>query len=225
MIDQPRHPLLNVVEPPEQDDSSDNEDSPKGEKKISETHGTSAYYGRDRLLQTLRQFECFDELIEACKSGYIEETSLPAEQGKVHLNLGVAYYSTGDVAAGDRELAEMRRLHRGRGGGCQAALDEVERIVQTQLGRWRRLEMKYGRPVGELSHAIKELESYRRIVTGFYLGKPALILSLCGLVAIEIAAFVTLRRRWMIISVLSVPVAIAVGVWLFKRAPRPARVA
>jgi peroxiredoxin len=214
MIDLPRHPQYNLVEPPEEDDSSDNEDSPKGEKKITETHGTSAYYGRERLLQTLRQFECFDELIEECKSGYIEETSLPAEQGKVHLNLGVAYYSTGDVPAGDRELAEVRRLYETQEAAAKTALDEARE--SSQRGRAMSVaEMKYARPVGELSHAIKELESYRRIVTGFYLGKRALILSFCGLMAIEIAAFVFLRRRWMIVAVLSVPVAIGVGVWLF----------
>ncbi|HXY37666.1 MAG TPA: peroxiredoxin family protein [Planctomycetaceae bacterium] len=215
MIDLPRHPQFNLIEPPEEDDSADNEDSPKGEKKIHETHGTSAYYGRERLLQTLRQFELWDELIEKCKSNYLEETSLPSEQGKIHLNLGVAYYSTGDVAAGDRELAEIHRLHEAEEAAAQTALDEAsessKRSKATAVAT-----AKYARPVGELSHAIKELESYRRIVTGFYLGRRTLLLSFAGLIAIEIAVFVLLRRRSMIVAVLTVPVVIGVGVWLFK---------
>jgi peroxiredoxin len=213
MIDLPRHPQFNLIEPPEEDDSADDEDSLKGDKHIREMHGTSAYYGRDRLLQTLRQFECWDELIEKCKSNYIEETSLPAEQGKVHLNLGVAYYSTGDVAAGDRELAELRRLHDAEESAAKAAMDEARE--SSKRGRaMAEAEHKYARPVGELSHAIKELESYRRVVTGFYLGKRALLFSLLGLVAAEIGVFVVLRRR-MLLAVLTVAVAIGAGVWLF----------
>jgi peroxiredoxin/tetratricopeptide (TPR) repeat protein len=215
MIDLPRHPQYNVIEPPEEDDSSDNEDSPQGEKKIAEVHGTSAYYGRERLLQTLRQYECWDDLIEACKSNYIEETSLPGEQGKVHLNLGVAYYSTGNVAAGDRELAEIRRLTATEEAAAKTALADVDESTN-RTKAVHTVESKYLRQVAELSHATKELESYRRIVTGFFLGERALILCLCGLFVAEAALFWTLRRRSMLVGVLTVPVAIGVGVWLFQ---------
>jgi peroxiredoxin len=214
MIDLPRHPQYNLIEPPEEDDSADDEDSPKGEKKISETHGTSAYYGRDRLLQTLRQFEYWDDLIEACKSNYIEETSLPGEQGKVHLNLGVAYYSTGNVAAGDRELAEIRRLNTAEEEAAKIAAAEVSESVKRGKAM-QTVETKYLRQVAQLSQAIKELESYRRIVTGFFLGERALILCLGGLFVLEVVLFWMVRRRSMILAVLTAPIIIAVGVWLF----------
>jgi peroxiredoxin len=216
MIDLPRHPTYNVIEPPD-DDSSDNDDDVKGDKKIVEVHGTSAYYGRDRLLQTLRQFEYWDELIDACKSNYIEETSLPGEQGKVHLNLGVAYYSKGDVASGDRELAEIRRLDEAQQEEAKKAMEE---ITVTETSKRTRavqvLEHKYGRAIGELSRSIRELESYRRMVTGFFVSRRTLILCLCGLLVIEAAAFWTLKRRSMVVAVLTVPVMIGVGVWLFR---------
>jgi peroxiredoxin len=214
MIDLPRHPQYNVIEPPDEDEGSDTEDSPKGDKKIAEVHGTSAYYGRDRLLQTLRQFEYWDDLIEACKSNYIEETSLPGERGKVHLNLGVAYYSTGDVAAGDRELAEIRRLHSAEEAAAKTAMAELNESAK----RDRALQItaaKYLRQVSELSHSIKELESYRRIVTGFFLGERTLILCLGGLFLIEVVLFWALRRR-MILGVFTVLAAIGLGVWLFR---------
>ena len=62
-------------------------------QKPTESDGSSAYYGRQRFLDCLRQYEYWDDLIEACRSGYIELASLPEEQGEVHVNLGVAYYA------------------------------------------------------------------------------------------------------------------------------------
>jgi peroxiredoxin len=217
MIDLPRHPLFNVIEPPEDDSSADNDDELRGEKKIVEVHGTSAYYGRDRLLQVLRQFEYWDDLFEACKSNYIEETSLPAEQGKVHMNLGVADYCTGKIAAGDQELAELRRLTAEQEQEAKSAFEGVKETSKKERAKaMSSLERKYGRSLGELSRSLRELESYRRIVTGFFLGRRALILSMCGLVAIEIAAFWVLRRRRRIVlALVTVPIAIGVGVWLF----------
>ncbi|HET6327182.1 MAG TPA: redoxin domain-containing protein [Planctomycetaceae bacterium] len=213
MIDLPRHPQYNLIEPPEEDEGSDTEDSPKGDKKIAEVHGTSAYYGRDRLLQTLRQFEYWDDLIEACKSNYIEETSLTGEQGKVHLNLGVAYYSTGNVAAGDSELAEIRRLQSAEEAAAKTAIAEVSESAK-RTKAMQAVERKYLRPVAELARSSKELESYRRIVTGFFLGQRTLILSLVGLFLIEVVLFWTLRRH-MIFGVFTVLGAIGIGVWLF----------
>ncbi len=216
MIDLPRHPQFNLVEPPDDDDSIDDEDSPKEQKKTVETHGTSAYYGRDRLLQTLRQFEYWDDLIDACKSDYIEETALPAEQGKVHLNLGVAYYSTGKIAEGDKELAEIRRLSAAEEAGAQEAVNEIGETTKRNKAM-AAVQAKYVRPLAELSRQRKELESYRRIVTGFFLSRRALLMCLGGLFVIELAAFFTIKRRSMVAAVLTVPLAIAGGVWVFQR--------
>ncbi len=149
MIDLPRHPQFNLIEPPDDDDSAGDEDSPKEQKKTVETHGTSAYYGRERLLQTLRQFEYWDDLIDACKSGYIEETSLLGEQGKVHLNLGVAYYSTGKIAEGDKELGEIRRLSDAEEAAAQEAVNEIGETSKRNKAL-AAVESKYVRPIAEL---------------------------------------------------------------------------
>ena len=133
MIDLPRHPLYNLIERPvarneaekQATESDQDEDSLKAQERVVEVHGSSAYYGRERLLQTLRQYEYWDELIDACKSGYIEPTAIPSEQGKVHLNLGIAYYcrgKQGDLTAGDHEIAELHKL-----------LDEQTALRQTAI--------------------------------------------------------------------------------------------
>jgi hypothetical protein len=130
MIDLPRHPMYNVIERPEHDQSDEDDeddDSLKGaSKRIAEVHGTSAYYGRERLLQVLRNFEYWDDLIEDCKSNYIEETSLIGEQGKIHLNLGVAYYCKGDLAAGDRELAQLKSSGASQENEAKSIFDEIK---------------------------------------------------------------------------------------------------
>jgi peroxiredoxin len=216
MIDLPRHPQFNLIEPPDDDDSADDEDSPKEQKKTVETHGTSAYYGRERLLQTLRQFEYWQDLIDACKSGYIEETSLLGEQGKVHLNLGVAYYSTGKIADGDKELAEIRRLSESEEAAAQTAVDEIGDASKRNKAM-AAVQSKYIRPMAELARSRKELESYRRIVSGFFLSRRALVMCLGGLFVLELAAFLTIKRRSIVVAVLTVPLAIGGGVWLFQR--------
>ena len=171
-----------------------------------EVHGSSAYYGRDRLLQTLRQYEYWDDLIEACQSGYIEPTAIPGEQGKVHLNLGVAYYcrnKPGDLAAGDHELAELRKLFDEQIAARQTALDEAKQRAEGQRRRAvAAADARYAGGVGSLSLAIEELESYRMIVEGFYLSRKILFIALAAVVLAEIVVFWFLRRR-MALAVLT----------------------
>jgi len=228
MIDLPRHPRYNLIERPiatkasekEAEEQNENEDSLKAQERVVEVHGSSAYYGRDRLLQTLRQYEYWDDLIEACQSGYIEPTAIPGEHGKVHLNLGVAYYcrnKPGDLAAGDHELAELRKLLDEQLAARQTALDEAK---QRSEGQRRRAvvaaDARYAGGVGSLSLAIEELESYQMIVEGFYLSRKMLFIALPAVVLAEIVAFWFLRRR-MALAVLSAVAAIALGGWLFSR--------
>ena len=186
MIDLPRHPRYNLIERPvatkeseKAAEQNDNEDSLKAQERLVEVHGSSAYYGRDRLLQVLRQYEYWDDLIEACQSGYIEPTAIPGEQGKVHLNLGVAYYcrgKPGDLALGDKELAELHRLFDEQIAGRQAAIDEVK--ARPDGGERRKalaaVDARFLTSTGELSLGIQELESYQMIVEGFYLSRKML---------------------------------------------------
>jgi peroxiredoxin len=228
MIDLPRHPLYNLIERPqarnaaEKEATTDNdEDGLKSQERVVEVHGTSAYYGRDRLLQTLRQYEYWDDLIEACRSGYIEPTTTPAEQGKVHLNLAVAYYcrgQAGDLAEGDKELAAIRKLRDGQVSALQTAVDDAA-SNRTERERRRAVaaaEARYLLGAAELSRSLAELESYQRIVEGFFLSRKMLFISLAVLFVGEVALFWFLRRR-LVLAILTVVVAIAAGGWLFER--------
>jgi peroxiredoxin len=193
MIDQPRHPLLNVLEPPEQEASADEK-----KEKPKESHGSSAYYGRERLLQLLRRYEYWDDLIEACRTGEIELTRLPREQAKLHAALGVAYYCKGDVAAGDNELRVLRELRDEQLALRDSEIEEVQRRTERQgPGAVRLVEKRFARPLAGIGRAVAELESYRRIVTGFFVSRKELIWGLGGLLAGEVVALWLLRRRWM----------------------------
>jgi peroxiredoxin len=228
MIDLPRHPRYNLIERPvatkesekQAEEQNENEDSLKAQERVVEVHGSSAFYGRDRLLQTLRQYEYWDDLIEVCQSGYIEPTAIPAERGKVHLNLGVAYYcrnKPGDLAAGDRELADLRTLFDEQIAGMQTAVDEAKERSEGQRRRAiAAAEARYAAGTGTLSSAIQELESYQTIVEGFYLSRKMLLISLSAIVLAEIVVFWILRRR-MAFAALTAVAAIALGGWLFSR--------
>jgi peroxiredoxin len=219
MMDLPRHPLFNAVEPPEAESGKRKDDGggadESKQERPREMHGTCAYYGRERLMQVLRRFEYWDELIEDCRSGYIEATHLPAEQGKVHANVGVACYCRGDVAAGDTELAAIRQLLGEQVVLRQTALDEVNQRPEGERSvALSAVNKRFGRPLSSLESQIEQLESYRRIVTGFFLSRSRLFIYLGLLVTTEVAAFWLLRRR-MLRAVLSVVVAALAAAWLF----------
>lgn len=223
MIDLPRHPLYNALEPPEDakkkkargaigaDETAGGDES--AQERPRESRGTSAYYGRERLMQVLRRFECWDELIDDCKSGYIELTRLPSEQGKVHANLGVAYYSRGDVANADEELAAIRKLFDHELDLRRTAVEEANR--RPSLERTSALgavEKQFGRPLAALESQIAQLEAYRGIAKGFFLSRNRLLGYLGLLVVGEALAFWALRRR-MAGALLSVLAAVTVGSW------------
>jgi peroxiredoxin len=193
MIDQPRHPLLNVLEPPEQESSADEK-----KEKPKEAHGSSAYYGRERLLQLFRRYEYWDDLIEACRTGEIELTRLPREQAKVHTALGVAYYCKGDTAAGDSELKALRELRDEQLALKESAIEEAERTSERQrASALHAVDKRFARPLAGIQHGLAELESYRRIVTGFFVSRSLLVWGLAGLFAGELVALWLLRGRWL----------------------------
>jgi peroxiredoxin len=165
-------------------------------------------------MQVLRRFEYWDELIEDCRSGYIELTHLPAEQGKLHTNVGVACYSRGDVAGGDDELAAVRQLLDEQVALRQTALIEADQRPESErasaLGA---VNKRFGRPLANLESQVEQLGSYRRIVTGFFLGRIRLIIYLGLLFAGEVVVFWLLRRR-MMRAVLSVVAAVLTAAWL-----------
>ena len=215
MINLPRHPLFNMLEPPEvsiRPQKKDNEkdadtEKDKKEEKLTETRGSSSYYGRDRLIQLLREYECWEKLIEDCKSGQIELTRLPAEQGRVHMNMGMAYYRLGDVASGDAELAAIRKLLN----------DERKQSRNPPKGGRARpgavADKRANSPIPRLTSQIAFLEWYRKTLFSFFLGRGRLVLLLALLVVVELAAVWSLRRR-LVLAALTVFAAVPIGAWL-----------
>jgi peroxiredoxin/tetratricopeptide (TPR) repeat protein len=226
MIDLPRHPLFNLLEPPDdaekkratetkgKSDSAVADES--GQDQTRESHGTSAYYGRERLMQLLRRFECWQELIDDCKSGYLEATRLPAEQGKYHTNLGVAYYSRGEIAKGDEELAAVHKVLEEQVALRIAAVEEVDqRPAIERPGALGAVEKRFNRPLRNLQSQARQLEDYRRIAAGCFLSRGRLLIDLGGLVAVEAAVFWFLRKR-MSRAILSAIAATLLGGWLIS---------
>jgi peroxiredoxin/tetratricopeptide (TPR) repeat protein len=214
MIDLPRHPLLNLIEPPEKDD--EDEDADDLHQRPVETHGTSAYYGRERLLQVLREYEYWDELIEDCKTEYIEPTHIPGEQGKALANLGVAYYSTGDVAKGDAQLAALRDLAAKQAEQREAAFAEAS--SHKKLSERKALliaaDRQFARDDGMILSGIRQLESYRQIDTGIFLSRRMLIAFL-SVLGVALLATVWFLRKRILLASMSVVALVAAGVWLF----------
>lgn len=209
MIDLPRHPLLNVLEPPDGEQPTD-----ERKEKPKETHGSSAYYGRERLIQVLRRFEYWDDLIEACKSGEIEPTRIPTEQAKVHAALGVAYYCKGEKSQGDAELQAVRELRDQQVADQRAAIDAAAQLPEQQrTAAIHAAERRFARPLAGIQRRVAELESYRRILTGFFVSRTQLIWGLVAIAAGEAVAVWLLRRRWMQ-SVLVATVGVAAAAWL-----------
>ncbi len=163
----------------------------------------------------LRRFEYWDELIDACRSGYLEPTRLSAEQGKLHANLGLALYCRGNVAEADSELAALRELRDKQLALRQLARDEAARRPEVErAGAPVGVDKQFNRPLAALESQIAQLESYRRIATGFFLSRSRLIVYLALLTVAEGVAYWFLRRR-MERALLSVVASVVAGVWLF----------
>ncbi len=116
----------------------------------------------------------------------------------MHVALGVAYYCKGDTAAGDGELqGKLRercatnstplravrdrrdtRADARQASGCAASLHAVDASSS------RSSSPAFNRAIGILA----ELESYRRIVTGFFVSRLLLVWGLAGLLASEAVA-------------------------------------
>jgi peroxiredoxin len=164
------------------------------------------------MLQLLRRYEYWDDLIEACQTGEIELTRLPREQAKVHAALGVAYYCKGDVTAGDNELNSLRELRDEQLARKESAVEEAQRAPDQQRVRaLNAVENRFTRPLAGIEHALAEVESYRHIVTGFFVSRTQLVWGLVGLLAGEALALWLLRRRWMPAAVVGMAGVAAAG--------------
>ena len=68
----------------------------------------SAKYGRMRLLQVLRTYELWDELIALSKTPYLAPTDIEDEQHKRLRYLGLAYFQTKNIKEGDAQLVKLQ---------------------------------------------------------------------------------------------------------------------
>lgn len=86
MISMPRHPKYNHLD-----------------------NRGSAWYGRQRLFETLSRYELWQELIDACESSVLEPTEKELEQLKRLRYLGRAWYRLGNRVEGDRILQQLKQ--------------------------------------------------------------------------------------------------------------------
>lgn len=114
MIELPRHPKYNTLD----------------------GRGSSRY-GRERLLETLVQYELWDELIQLGDTPWLDPTDVPVEQIRRLRHLGIAAYRSGKTDQGNVILAELTgraeasKLAREQ-AESQAAAKAIEKAVDTK---------------------------------------------------------------------------------------------
>jgi peroxiredoxin len=212
MIDLPRAPSSAQASPrePGASPSDSNSDRP------SEVLGSAANYGRVRLIQVLREYEFWDELGEFRRTGYLVPTGSPNEQAVFHSNLGIVAYCRGDIAGGDRELAALGQL-RDELAASQTVPDEPSDQSESQdssasLATQTRLHVQ----ISDIDRSIDVLRKHRKVLTGFYVNRPKLIVALAALAAVTGVGIWFLRLRFVTAILLSA-VALGAGVWVFQR--------
>ena len=123
MLELPRHPKWNKLE--------------KGD--------CSSGFGRNRLLETLAQFEDWDRLLKLADSPYLEETGASEEQKIKRLQyLGLAAFGTGDVARGCEFTATLIRQ--------REALEAEQKAAETKAREEATAAMK---STEEIESAVK----------------------------------------------------------------------
>jgi peroxiredoxin len=210
LIDLPREPLSGAFasrrEGPSPDDS-------KSERPV-EVQASAANYGRIRLIQVLRDYEYWDELRESFRSGYIELTGPRSEQQAIRASLGMVCYCLGDVTGGDHELSELHKL---LDEELTAVSIDTEHAGNSVEGRPPSPQVDTGlaSEISQTKQYVDGLENYRRILTGTYINRQTLILSLIALVGAEACGIGFLRRHF-VIAIVTLVVALAAGAWLVQ---------
>jgi peroxiredoxin len=102
MISLPRHPVYNKL-----DDRG------------------SAWYGRQRLFETLSRYELWQELIDLCQSAVLEPTDDAGQQIKRLRYLGRAYYRLGQPESGRQILEQLQERQHEVGNQRDADLAEA----------------------------------------------------------------------------------------------------
>ena len=155
----------------------------------------SAKYGRMRLLQVLRTYELWDELIALSRTPYLEPTDIEEEQLTRLRYLGLAYYQSGNIKAGNAQLAELQKrldtLQGEKKQAEQAAEKEAEPIIAQKpdqpkpkpstkaIAAMKAATEKAGKPflskIKKLEGHINALKGHQAIAGGDFKGGHALL--------------------------------------------------
>jgi peroxiredoxin len=209
MIDMPRPAPTSTIEVTRT--AASNNDS---KEQLNESQATSANYGRDRLIQVLREFEYWDELGELSRTGYLAPSGSPVERAAFHSSLGIAAYCRGDVAQGNRELEALRELRDELSASAESgdAIDPRSQPTTELSASQGRL---YAR-ISDIDRSIEILEKHRRVLSAVYVNRPKLIIAIFALAASAAAGIWFLRRR-LVVAALVGGVAVLAGIWVYQR--------
>ncbi len=122
LIELPRHPKYNRLELPTEREKADQ----KSKKKAEAGREGSARYGRSRLIETLVNWELWDQLIELSNTMYLEETAVPEEMAKRAHALALAYLAKGQSAEAEAQIAHVEACIGLQRGLRHEDIDETE---------------------------------------------------------------------------------------------------
>ncbi len=151
MIELPRHPSKNTLR----------------------RSGSSARYGRTRLLEVLHRFELWDQTLALAETMYLEPTDDPLMQVERLRAVGRAHSGRGDLSGLDATIAQLEQLRAGWQAQQDAAVAEAERKAAEQhrgedeVNKAREAAQKtHQASLREAEAALRELRARRRFADG-----------------------------------------------------------
>ncbi|MDA1015085.1 MAG: redoxin domain-containing protein [Planctomycetota bacterium] len=145
MIELPRHPKYNM----------------------SSRRGSSTYYGRLRLFQTLTDFELWDELIRLTDTMYLEPTDDFDEQVKRLRYLGRAQFRIGKADEGSKQLAALEALLKSETEKRDKAADTATEKAKKEKKNDKQIKQAvdaakrpFAAKVSNLERSVHELNGY-----------------------------------------------------------------
>ncbi len=140
LLSNPRHPALNMPE--------------KG--------NTSANYGRQRLIESLENFELWDEAISLSQTSYLDEGSNDSDKRQRLRLLGIAWFEKGDLA----KLRDISVTVSNQRAAAEAEHELAQKTAREKAEEAKKNEKEVtqavanaGKAPGEKVKQIKELQS------------------------------------------------------------------
>lgn len=144
MIDLPRHPKHNVL-----------------------TKSGSTKYGRMRLMETLKTFQMWEEVLKLAETRYLEPTDVESEQLKRNVLVATAKFQTGDVLGGSDILTTIKKdlatLEGKRDEAGQKAIEKAKtdkKDDKEQKAAGEKAKRSFGSKIRSLETAVNELEGH-----------------------------------------------------------------